>query len=277
MTQIPVQPIIVTPLFPELRAVLLDVVSKLSAEQWAMPTACAGWSVKDVALHILGDDVGNLSRRRDGFSERSDFAGWDDLVRWINYRNELWVEMARRLSRRLLGEMLQLTGKMVNDYLASLDPYALGGPVSWAGSDPAPVWLDLAREYTEYWMHHQHICEAVGMTSMKDRRHFHPVLDTFVRALPHTYRHTIASPGTVISLILTGEAGDAWHLLREDDQWALYAETDMASACTVTMPTEVAWKLFTNGMEVEQVRKQATIAGDPTLAEPVLQMVSIIA
>ena len=33
--------------------------------------------------------------------------------------------------------------------------------VNWAGPEPAPIWLDPAREYTERWVHQQHIRDAV--------------------------------------------------------------------------------------------------------------------
>jgi hypothetical protein len=43
-----------------------------------------------------------------------------------------------------------------------LDLDALGEPVSWAGPDPAPLWLDCARDFTEYWVHQQQIRDATG-------------------------------------------------------------------------------------------------------------------
>jgi uncharacterized protein (TIGR03083 family) len=47
-------------LFPEERARLLQLLHGLT-EEWRAPTACAGWSVKNVAAHLLGDDLGRLS------------------------------------------------------------------------------------------------------------------------------------------------------------------------------------------------------------------------
>src|SRR5262245_56493360 len=144
------EPIIVVDLFPEILAALLDLLGGLSEDEWAAPTVCPGWSVKDVAGHLLGGDVGMLSRGRDGSRHGgAAIAGWADLVAFINRQNAEWVETARRLSPRLLCEMLRLCGEQVAAYFQSLDPHALGGAVSWAGPDPAPIWLDLAREYTE--------------------------------------------------------------------------------------------------------------------------------
>ena len=64
----PVEPIMVIDLFPQERKQLLKLFSELAAEDWEKPTICAGWSVKDIGLHLLGDDIGYLSRTRDHFS-----------------------------------------------------------------------------------------------------------------------------------------------------------------------------------------------------------------
>lgn len=62
-----------------------------------------------------------------------------------------------------------------------LDEPSLG--VSWAGIDPAPVWLDAARDLTEYWVHERQICEAVARAApgIPDVT---TVLDVFARGLP---------------------------------------------------------------------------------------------
>ena len=44
------QPIIVADLFPEILDALLDLLSSLSEDEWAAPTVCPGWSVKDLDL-----------------------------------------------------------------------------------------------------------------------------------------------------------------------------------------------------------------------------------
>ncbi len=63
----PVEPIIVLHLFPEERSGLLDLLGFLSDEDWDRLTACPGWTVKDIGLHLLGTEIGRLSGSRDGF------------------------------------------------------------------------------------------------------------------------------------------------------------------------------------------------------------------
>ncbi len=158
----PPQPILVVNLFPEILDALLSLLGDLSADAWQRPTACPGWSVKDVALHLLGVEVGNLSRRRDGQAVAGPITSWEELVTFVNDFNEAWVQAARRMSPRLVIDVLQCTGLQMCAFFRSLSPYAIGDSVSWVGPEPAPIWLDLAREYTERWVHQQQMRDAVG-------------------------------------------------------------------------------------------------------------------
>jgi uncharacterized protein (TIGR03083 family) len=52
-------------LVPRLRAELAALLTGLTGGDWGRPTACPGWSVHDVAAHLLGVELGNVSVRRD--------------------------------------------------------------------------------------------------------------------------------------------------------------------------------------------------------------------
>jgi uncharacterized protein (TIGR03083 family) len=270
-------PIIVTDLFPAALAELLALLLGLSEEDWRKPTACATWSVKDVALHLLGDDVGILSRQRDGFSFGVAARNWPDLVARINEVNEHWVRASRRISARLLCDLLAFTGAQVSAHFASLNPYATGDVVSWAGPNPAPVWLDLAREYTERWHHQQHIRDAVGKPGLKEPRFFAPVLDTFVRALPFRYRDITAEEGAVVAVTITGDSGGRWALRRERQAWNLYTTVPTRPSAEVMIDEEIAWRLFTKGIDRERALSTAQLMGDAPLASKALDAVAIIA
>jgi len=277
----PVQPIMVIDLFPPERWQLLKLFSELEAEEWEKPTICPGWSVKDIGLHLLGDDIGYLSGARDQFSNpffrNKDLHEWKSLVKNINEANELWVRATARLSPKLLAGLLELTGNQFHEYVQSLDQMATGSVVSWAGPDPAPVWLDIAREYTERWLHQQQIRDAVNKPGLKEKRFFHPVLDTFVRALPHTYKDISVTYTTVLKFVVTGEAGNVWYLVGEANRWSLFLDVERQPVTVVTMDQETCWRLFTKGINKEQARARIAIEGDQTLGEKLLETVAIIA
>ncbi len=272
------EPVLVVERFPDLLDDLVDLLTHLKPEGWARPTAAPGWSVKDMALHLLGDDIGLLSNRRDGFRHAQvSFDTWDELVDWLNQRNEDWVGATRRISPRLLCDFLRLTGSQVNAYLSTLDLFAYGGPVSWAGPEPAPVWLDVAREFTERWHHQQHIREAVGAPGLVQPYYLTPVLATFVYALPRAYQRVEAPDGTCVTLSITGNAGGLWSVVRQAGAWKLFGGAPDHLDTQVTIPQEMAWKLFTRGITTETAREAALLEGDAALAEKILHAVAIIA
>jgi hypothetical protein len=137
--------------------------------------------------------------------------------------------------------------------------------------------MHVAREYTERWVHQQHIRDAVGRPGLTERRYFGPVLDAFARALPHTLRNTPVAEGTRVRLRIDGEAGGDWTAVRDEAGWSLDADERFPAAATVAMDQDLAWRLFTKGVDQETVRQRATVSGEAALAEPVLEMVSIIA
>lgn len=223
-----------------------------------------------------GGDLGRLSRGRDGFQD-TPVARQEDFVAYINGLNELWVRAGPRLSPRVLCDLLRFTGEATSTYFQSLDPLAIGVPVSWAGPDPAPVWLDIARDYTERWVHQQQIRDALGKPPITHRRLFAPGLETFARALPATLRGVGAPDGAVVALDISGESGGAWSVARAAGDWVLYRGRPSAPDALVTIDQETAWRLFTRGITRDRARGAVKIQGDDRLGAKVLETVSIIA
>src|ERR1700720_4949 len=99
--------IVVVDRFAPLRTQLLTLLAGLGEDDWARPTAVPRWSVKDVTAHLLGGDIGILSRKRDVFHPPGSAAGtYRELVDLVNRLNEEWVMATRRMSPRLLRELL---------------------------------------------------------------------------------------------------------------------------------------------------------------------------
>ncbi|MBI4674401.1 MAG: maleylpyruvate isomerase family mycothiol-dependent enzyme [Chloroflexi bacterium] len=294
-----VKPIQTVELFPPLSAELIGLLRRLSRADWEKPTACAAWNVKQVALHLLGGNVGRLSRRRDeldipenlhaGYAflwrvkdglERpgkpiNDYA---ELVQWIDRTNAEWVQATDALETNALIELLELSDAQVYEHFKRLDPDAPARiSVLWAGETQSPNWFDIAREYTEKWLHQQHIRDAVNAPLLDTREFLHPVLDTFLRALPHTYRAVPAPDGTTISFRITGQAGGDWSLVRQNDAWILYSGSAPDVLTRVFMDQNLAWRVFTKGVSAEEARAQILIDGDEMMGREILKMVSIMA
>lgn len=266
-------------LFPELDRALIDLLRGLRPEEWQRPTVCSGWSVKDIAAHLLDGTLRKLSTHRDGYFGIVGPAGdhYEELVIFLNRLNAEWVAAARRLSPALLISLLETSGRELVTFLQSLDPKAPAlFPVAWAGERESLTWFDTAREYTERWHHQQQIRLAVGQPLLLQRRWYHPVLDTFMRGLPHAYRH-YRSDSELICVEITGDAGGRWYLLRADAGWRLLIEAERKAETHVRLPQEIAWRLFTRGLAAVEAKPRLTIRGATEDAEPLLAMLCVMA
>jgi hypothetical protein len=232
--------------------------------------------VRDVALHILGGDLSNISRRRDGVPALAPRSG-ETLGALLARLNQEWVEAARRLSPRLVVELLRAAGPLLADHFDTLDPTALGGPVSWAGPGPAPVWLDLAREYMERWVHQQHVRDAVRRPGQSGARFCAPVIAASMHALPRALGALPAAPGTGVVVRIEGEAGGEWSVIKDRDSWTLFDGAAPDARASIALPAEVWWRVVTLGMTPDDASRRANAQGDPAWARAALGAVAIIA
>jgi hypothetical protein len=155
-----------------------------------------------------------------------DAEGTDRKTAILNRLNADWTAATRRLSPRVLIRLLEVSGEEVADLFEGTDPFAPATfPVAWAGEGRSPMWSDVAREYTERWHHQRQIADAVGRpTPIDGRGLYHPALDTFLRALPFTYRDVDAPRGTTARVRITGAAGGDWVVCRAAGGWTLLNE-----------------------------------------------------
>jgi uncharacterized protein (TIGR03083 family) len=276
----PVAPVFLVDLFPGLHHHLMTLLRGLGPSDWERPTACALWSVKDIAAHLLDGSLRRLSLGRDRWTVTPvpPPASHAELVAYLNRLNAEWTAAARRLSPPVLLDWLDRTGPQVHAFFRSLDPHAPAlFSVAWAGEASSPNWFDIAREYTERWLHQQQIRQAVGAPGLTSREWLYPTLDIFMRALPFTYRDVVADAGQSISFDITGEAGGVWTLRRGPDQWSLFTGFDGAAASSVSLDQETAWQLFSKGLPGDRARVRIRIEGDQRLGEPLLGSLAVMA
>jgi hypothetical protein len=269
----------VVPLFRPLHEKLVDLLSGFSAADWDRPTVAGAWRVRDVAAHLLDTDLRRISLQRDGWAlpVETPVAGWADLVKLLNDLNAGWVKAARRLSPRVLTELLTDSGRELAAVVATLDPDAPAPfSVLWAGHSASTNWFDLGREYTEKWHHQAQIRLAVGAAPLDERRFFHPVLAFSMHALPRALDGEAAPEGTAVSVSVTGEAGGAWSAVRGAGGWHLFEGEAPSPAARVAMDGETAWRLLYNTLSTEETRVRVTAEGDGRLAAAVLRARSVM-
>ena len=274
----PLPPIFTAHLFPKLEGMLIELLRSLTPQDWEKQTVAPKWKVKDVAAHLLDIWLRRLTASRSrGTGETPKIISGTDLVSLINSLNAEGVKKYRQLSSGELIARMEITSRECAEYLQSLDPFAPAMfSVSWAGEEVSANWFDTAREFTERWHHQQQIRLAVGKPGIMTREFYFPVLDCFMRALPHAYGSITAKPGTLAQFNIAGNCGGNWYLLRDMETWRLSASATGEKVSETTIPQEIAWRIFTKGIAFDAAKAEVHVEGNSEIGLHILRMVSIV-
>ncbi len=93
--------------------------------------------MRDLAAHIVGDDLNRLSRSRDHHVGDGP-AATESLAEFVHRINDEWVRALARVSPAAIVTLLEATTPRVLSFWRSRDLDALGEPVSWAGQCDRP-------------------------------------------------------------------------------------------------------------------------------------------
>ena len=253
----------------------------LAPEDWQAPTRAPKWRVADVVAHLTDTAIRRLSIERDEHrpvAPARDIASNAGLTALLDELNAQWVDACRRVSPRLLVELLDVAGRQLVDHIesASLDEPARFA-VAWAGDESSPNWFDIAREYTERWHHHQQIAEAVRAPVLTAKRWLFPVIDTSMRAIPLAYRDVEAAATTGITFEITGGAGGAWTLVREQGGWRLFTGALDHAAAHVRLDQDTTWRMFFKQKTRDEVLGAMAVGGRADLAHPFAGVLAVMA
>jgi uncharacterized protein (TIGR03083 family) len=271
-------PILCASLLRRVDAKLVELLRDLRAEDWDQQILAPAWKVRDVAAHLLDTALRKLSMVRDRcFVEQLNIQTPQDVVDLVNRLNREGVTVYRRLGPQVLTGMMESACRQSADFHESLDPFAPATfNVSWAGESTSLNWFDTARELTERWHHQQQIRLATNRPGIMTPELYHPVLDCFTRGLPYAYRDVDSPRGTIVRLEIAGECGGAWLLNKHDSGWRFAAFSEITPAARVVIPQELAWRVFTKGIDRTEALAQSSLEGDRTLGERVFHLTAIV-
>lgn len=256
---------------------LIGLLRSLSNEEWEKPTYAGAWRVKDIAAHLLDGNLRTLSMLRDGYfgEDPGPIDNYRELLGFLNGLNAGWVKAMRRISPPILIDLLESSGRSYCAYLAGLDPLATAAfAVAWAGETISPNWFHIAREYTEKWHHQQQIRAAVGKEKeLYEAYWYKPYLETSLRALPYHYRGVTGENGNLLCIRILEKA---WYLRFDDPSWVMIENPHMPADCTVTIPPEIAWRIFSKSIPAEEAGILSQIEGKSALSRPFFDMRAVM-
>lgn len=259
-------------------AELLDLLATFGAEDWSRPTVHPERDVKDLTAHLLHGSLRRVASLRDGYTpEVQPLSGFEELVAFIQRDNREFMTGMRRLSPRILVELIATYDPQVLSLLEALSPDAPGLGVAWAGETISCNWFDAAREYTEKWHHQQQLRDATARPPLYDPELLAPVLETFARGLPFAYRAYERAEGASVAISITGAVDLHWTLRRAGGAWALWSGGDAAAESRICIPADITWRLWTRGSSADNARPSIKVAGDERAVEPLLRYVAVMA
>ena len=138
--------------------VFVDLVAGLAPEEWDLPTACPGWSVKDNASHVIGTEAMLLGRPQPEVDLPEDLPHVrNDIGRF----NEVWVEHYRhRPPAEVLADLREIVAER-RAALAGMDQEAFDQE-SFTPAGPDTYGRFMRIRVMDIWMHEQDVREAVG-------------------------------------------------------------------------------------------------------------------
>lgn len=271
-------PIHTADLFEPLHTELIRLLRALRDEDWGRPTMAGAWRVRDVAAHLLDIDLRKLAGGRDRHRwPPANVSSYDEVVGLINTINASGVAFGERLSPRVLGDLLEVTGRWVSDFVLTLPPDGEAWySVLWAGETRSTEWMDIGREYTERWHHQMQIREAVGAAPLLERRWLQPLLELSVRAFYRAYEPVPAADGTAIVFAVDGEPDYVWSIVREAARWSVLRGRAPDAAATLRTDPDTAWRLLYNALPPAEARARVVLSGDEALTAPILHTRSVM-
>ena len=267
----PVKPTYTTRLFRPLHRELMALVTGLEPADWELPTAAGGWTVLQVAAHLLHGDLRELSAERVVHeATQPGSIGFAQLVALIDQDNARGVEFLTTLGPRLITDLISYTGPRVASLFEDLPAdVPAAANVAWAGEAISANWMDIGREFTERWHHQMQIREAIGASGLTGRKWIEPLLRLSALALRRAYDGVEADTGTAVMIRVRGDWTHAWTLVRGDSSWELFDGVATRPAAAVSMDAQDAWRSLFNFRSGDDTLALVEVVGDRRLAAPI--------
>lgn len=181
---------------------LLETLGSLTDEQWAAPTECPPWTVKDMVAHLIGwaeatvSPIELMRQTIGGFKTKKAHAGV-----WLDATNQFQIEGKSSLSNeQVLSRITEITPryhKVRNAYGLVSAPFPMKEPFSgtWV---PVRFLFDTIF-VRDHFMHHIDICHAIGRPM--------PVNEAETRIAHDAFREWGDKADASVTLELSGPAG----------------------------------------------------------------------
>jgi uncharacterized protein (TIGR03083 family) len=247
---------------------IVALAGELDEADWARPTDCDEWSVKDIVAHLahleteLCNTEQNNAAQSNGTDVVSAYTGAGVAARRERTPEELVAEFASAVELRA-----SRLAELPDDPTAPA-PVTPGG-VAWS-------WDTLLRNRSvDVWVHEQDIRRATGRPGALDTTGAQVAVMTFSFSLPYVVGKRVKPPAmSTVQWKVTGETPLELAVRVGEDGRASAIETLDEPSVTLTMTTET-FTLLTAGRR-DPVEVEVAIDGDQDLGRAILSAMAIM-
>jgi uncharacterized protein (TIGR03084 family) len=191
----------------EQQAELAGLLAGLDESAWAQPSACAGWSIADVVLHLaqtnematasaLGDLAGVMARLTEGLRAATDVDDGADLM----VAKERGAPAAE-VRARWQGSCADLRAALL-----ACDP---SDRLQWVAGELAARTLGSTR-LAETWLHTHDVADGLGVELVPGERLQH-IARLAWRTIPYAFQRAGEEPPGPVAFRLESPGGAPWH------------------------------------------------------------------
>ncbi|MHB1445627.1 MAG: maleylpyruvate isomerase family mycothiol-dependent enzyme [Acidimicrobiales bacterium] len=246
---------------------LAELLGELSEAEWLTPTALPGWSVKDVAAHVVGTELTLNGQASPPLADESRAQPY--IKNDIGAINEAWVESFRTRSGSEVVDQLRSVTARRRTELEAMTQEAFDAD-SWTPAGPGSYGRFMQIRVYDCWIHEQDIRDALGRPGHQSGPCAEQSLDEVGRALGYIVGKKAGAPqGASVTIALHGPTSRSLHV-SVNGRAAVVPHLDGPATAVVRMPFGLFMATASGRVPADPASGEVVIEGDAELGARVV-------
>lgn len=250
---------------------LAELLDGLGEKEWLTLTALPGWTVKDVAAHVVGTELTLTGRSSPPLGD--EVRALSHIRNDIGAINEAWVESLRPLpGTDVLSQLREATAGR-REELAAMTQEGFDAD-SWTPAGPGSYGRFMQIRVYDCWIHEQDIRAALGRPGHESGPCAEQSLDEVARALGYIVGKKAGAPqGSSVTIEVTGPTRRRLNVLVEGRaQVVPVLEGEATAAVEIPFPRFMA--MASGRVDADPNGAGVVLRGDTELAARVVAALS---
>lgn len=248
-------------------AALAELLSPLSEDEWLTPSPCPGWTVKDLAAHVIGTELTLEGQPSPELTE--EVRAQEHVRNDIGAINEAWVDSFRtKPGTEVLAALREVAGRRAQA-LAAMSQEEFDAD-SWTPAGPGSYGRFMQIRVYDCWIHEQDMRMALGRPGHLSGPQAEQSLDEVARALGFIVGKKAGAPqGSAVEIELTGPTTRRL-FVSVDGRAAVVDSLPGEPTAKVTMPFDLFIPIASGRVPADPAAAGVVLSGDADLAARVV-------